>query len=284
VLFVCFNRALASHLATTEKHDGITFSNFHRLCTHYAYRAGLEVPDRNDHEFFRDELPELFAAAIDELGALWDALIVDEAQDLHDHWLAALRYALREESTAPVWLFLDDNQRVYEARLTIPPDFFCWELGTNCRTTQAIHRHLLKLYESETAPDVRGPVGREPELHLVSDQAETIAALLDRLIGADDVDPGDVVVLSSHRFDRSRVGQALGRRFTPERAKRRGDQIHFSSIRAFKGLESPVVVLCELEDIDEETRSQQLYVGMSRARNHCVIVAPSEPASHERPH
>ena len=33
-------------------------------------------------------------------------------------------------------------------------------------------------------------------------------------------------------------------------------------------------VLCELEDLDEATRDRQLYVGMSRARNHCVVVAP----------
>ena len=93
-------------------------------------------------------------------------------------------------------------------------------------------------------------------------------------------------MLSSHHFDRSRVGQALSNRFASERGKRRGGQIHFSSIRAFKGLESPVVVLCELEDLDEATRNQQLYVGMSRARNHCLIVAPSlsdEPAD-KRPH
>jgi hypothetical protein len=283
VLFVCFNRALAAHLATTEKSERITFSNFHRLCTHYAYRAGLAVPDGNDDAYFRDVLPELFVTAIDELGAQWDALIVDEAQDLHDHWLDALRYGLRDDATAPVWLFLDDNQRIYEATLTIPPGFFLWELSTNCRTTQAIHRHLLKLYDGMTAPDVRGPEGREPELYLVSDQAQTVAALLDRLLGPDDVDPGDVVVLSSHRFDRSRVGQALGGRFVSERDKRRANQVHFSSIRAFKGLESPVVVLCELEDLDEETRDQQLYVGMSRARNHCVIVAPSDRAAADRP-
>jgi ATP-dependent exoDNAse (exonuclease V) beta subunit len=142
---------------------------------------------------------------------------------------------------------------------------------------------LLKLYESSNTPDVRGPEGREPELHLVPDQAETVAALLDRLLGPDDVDPGDVVVLSSHRFDRSRVGQALSDRFAPDRGKRRAQQVRFSSIRAFKGLESPVVVLCELEDLDEATRNQQLYVGMSRARNHCVIVAPSDRAATERP-
>jgi hypothetical protein len=57
-----------------------------------------------------------------------------------------------------------------------------------------------------------------------------------------------------------------------ERGKSTG--ILFSSIRGFKGLESPVVVLCELEDLGDLSRSQQLYVGLSRARNHVVLVVP----------
>jgi len=58
--------------------------------------------------------------------------------------------------------------------------------------------------------------------------------------------------------------------------------VHFSSIRGFKGLEAPVVVLCELEDLDEESRDQQLYVALSRARNHCVVVAPKSEEESER--
>jgi hypothetical protein len=278
VLFVCFNVALARHLAVSERHDRITFSNFHRLCRHYAYKAGIEIPQHPDGEappsFFVDEMPEHFVAAIDELGPQWDALIVDEAQDLHDHWLDTLRYGLRDEIDAPVWLFLDDNQRIYEAELTVPLDFVRYVLDTNCRTTQAIHRQLLRLYESDLVPLARVPEGREPELHHAEDQTATVAALLERLLGPDDVAANDVVVLSSHALDRSTVGQALGRRFARDPSKRRGREVRFSSIRAFKGLEAPVVVLCELEDLDAETRKQQLYVGMSRARNHCVIVAP----------
>ena len=69
--------------------------------------------------------------------------------------------------------------------------------------------------------------------------------------------------------------QPAGRwRYTDKRG-RRGDAVYFSSIRGFKGLEAPVVVLCELDNLDDETRDSQLYVGLSRARNHCVVVAPA---------
>jgi superfamily I DNA/RNA helicase len=277
VLYVCFNKALAAHLASTERHDRIEFTHFHRLCARLARKASIELPeyprDETPQEFFLDELPDALTSAIDILGEQFDALIVDEAQDLHDHWLTALRYTLRNEETAPVWLFLDDNQRVYDVQFTVPSDFFAWELSENCRNTQAIHRELLKLYEGKIRPTVRGPEGRPPELSHTEDQPATVAAFLDRLTGPDDVPPGDVVVLSSHGWDNSDVAARLARRLVKERSKK-GDGVLFSSIRGFKGLESPVVVLCELEDLDEVSYLQQLYVGLSRARNHCVIVAP----------
>ena len=34
-------------------------------------------------------------------------------------------------------------------------------------------------------------------------------------------------------------------------------------------------VLCEPEDLDDMSRDQQLYVGISRARNHCVVSGES---------
>ena len=278
VLLVCFNKQLAAHLHGTAPHPRIRYSTFHGLCVSQARKAGLDLPcfgeDPPPPEYWLDVLPEKLVEAVDVLGPQFDALIVDEAQDLHDHWLDALRYGLRDEEHAPVWLFLDDNQRIYDAGLQVPAGFFQYELGTNCRTTQAIHRELLKLYAGQALPDARGPEGRMPELHHCHDQPAKVAEILDRLLGPDDVPAQHVVVLSSHGREKSPVAAALAHRLLPDKPRRRDRGVRFSSIRAFKGLESPVVVLCELEDLDSATLNQQLYVGMSRARNHCVVVAP----------
>ena len=278
VLFICFNRQLAAHLHQTAPHDRIRYSTFHRFCVAQAHKAGLELPDFGDGdpppEYWLDELPDKLVEAVDVLGEQFDALIVDEAQDLHDHWLDAVRYGLRDEDRAPVWLFLDDNQRIYDTQLQVPAGFFQYELGTNCRTTQAIHRELLKLYDGQALPDARGPEGRRPELHHCQDQPAKVAEILDRLLGPDDVPPEHVAILSSHGREKSAVATALAHRLLPEKPRKRDRGVRFSSIRAFKGLESPVVVLCELEDLDVATLNRQLYVGMSRARNHCVVVAP----------
>jgi hypothetical protein len=49
------------------------------------------------------------------------------------------------------------------------------------------------------------------------------------------------------------------------------------SIRRFKGLEKPVVVLVELRP-DDERLERLLYIAASRARQHLVIVAPGLPS------
>jgi superfamily I DNA/RNA helicase len=223
----------------------------------------------NEHAAFERVLKYLDERAI----ARQERRRLDEAQDLHDHWLDALRLALRDEANAPIWLFLDDNQRIYEGMLAVPDDFATYELPTNCRTTQAIHRELLKLYAGEVTPDARGPEGRRPEIRHTADQAAAVQDVVDGLLDGD-VPPEQVVVLSSHGRDNSAVRDKLRSRFVDDRAKARGRKVLFSSIRAFKGLESSVIVLCELEDLATDTMDAQLYVGMSRARNHCVIVAP----------
>ena len=279
VLFVCFNRALVEHLRRTERKTGVSFFTFHGLCTHLAHKARVKLPQYErgaaPPEFFDDELPDALIDAIGVLGEQYDALIVDEAQDLHDNWFAALQITLREESRAAIWLFVDDNQNVYGDGFTVPDEYLSFELTVNCRNTQAIHREVMKLYEGAIIPQVRGPAGRPVELLHTDDQRQTVAGVVERLCGTEEIVPQDVVVLSSHGWDNSLVASGLPGRFTltPERGKL-GNYIQFSSIRAFKGLESPVVILCELEDLDDATQARQLYVGLSRARNHCVIVAP----------
>ncbi|MEJ7655578.1 MAG: ATP-binding domain-containing protein [Thermoleophilaceae bacterium] len=279
VLFVCFNRALLEHLRRSESQARISFFTFHGLCTHLAGRAGVELSSypkgEAPPEFFREELPHALLEATDTLGGLYDALIVDEAQDLHGDWLEALTTTLRDEDESSAWLFTDDNQRVYDAILDVPREYRPFDLTVNCRNTQAIHREVMKLYEGDVVPEVKGPPGREIELHPTDDPRRTVKGVLARLCGQEEIPPQDVVVLSSHGLARSEVARGGGGSygFVPERGKL-GKHVHFSSIRGFKGLEAPVVVLCELEDLDEESRDQQLYVALSRARNHCVVVAP----------
>jgi AAA domain/Nuclease-related domain/UvrD-like helicase C-terminal domain len=279
VLFVCFNRRLRDHLRKAERNSGVYFQTFHGLCTALAKQAEvlLSVDKGGDYDstFFGEELPLALLAAVEELGPQYDALFVDEAQDLHNDWLEALMATLRDPDDALVWLFMDDNQRVYENQLDVPDEFRPFDLIHNCRNTQAIHREVMKKYEGEVEPEAIGPEGREVAYYETNDQPATVRAIVAELCGKEEIPPQDIVVLSSHGKEKSAVAEAGCGRYTfVDEPRPLGDYIRFASIRGFKGLESPVVILCELEGLDDETIDQQLYVGLSRARNHCVIVAP----------
>ena len=277
--FVCFNRALRDHLRERYPDSGVTFQTFHGLCVQLGHQAGIEMPDYPPGEapqtYWDDELPEILVDAVDELGAPFDALLVDEAQDLANHWLDALRLTLRDPDSGLLWLFLDPSQEVYGSRLEVPAEFTPYDLLYNCRNTKQIAREVAKKYRGEPAPKPLGPDGAEVELLHTDDQPATVAAAIERLCGDEEVLPQDVVVLSSHGMDKSAVAESGsdGMTFTKD-YKPVGKYVRFSSIRGFKGLESPVVILCELEDIDAETMDEQLYVGFSRAKSHCMVVAP----------
>jgi len=277
VLFVCFNKGLAEHLRERERDSGVDFQTFHKLCFAMAKKAGVKIPSyppgtAAPPEYFNEILPEALIEAAEKLGPQYDALVVDEAQDLHDDWYATLLLMLEDEDKANVWLFFDDNQKIFDSGIKPPDDFMRFDLTVNCRNTQEIHREALKHYQGEIKPDVRGPVGRAPEIHQTEDQPATLAEVIERLCGKEEIPPQDVVVLSAHGVENSEVFNTLSGEY--ELTRKRGElgkKVYFSSIRGFKGLEAPVVILCELEDLDDAIE-QQLYVAISRARAHCVII------------
>lgn len=282
VLFICFNRQLRDHLRKKEARSGLNFSTFHGLCTALSAKAGVELPNypvgEAPQSFFNEDMPLALEEAIEELGPQYDALFVDEAQDLDNAWLDSLMATLEDPDDALVWLFMDDNQRVYEQKLDVPKEFRPFDLTVNCRNTQAIHRQVIKMYKGEVVPEATGPEGREVELHHTDDQPRLVADLVKRLVEEDEVVPQDVVVLSGHGFDNSEVVRnGAGKYEFVKESKPLGNYVRASSIRGFKGLESPVVILCELENTWGDSYTQQIYTGMSRARNHCVLVAPPLP-------
>ena len=176
VLFVCFNRALRDHLQAKREKKGVDFYTFHALCRRLARHGGRRADRLPSGEapqtFWDEEMPLALMEAIEELGPQYDALFVDEAQDTRDLWLEALMTTLEDPDEAHVWLFMDDNQRVYEQQLDVPGEFHPFDLTVNCRNTQAIHREVIKKYAGEVIPEATGPEGRAVELYNTKDQPD----------------------------------------------------------------------------------------------------------------
>lgn len=115
---------------------------------------------------------------------------------------------------------------------------------------------------------------------------------LRRIIGAGHVSPADVVVLTprSNRSSwlMSQYGapvEAWPYRLMPEYGPdgsvlpppSKGGEVRVATIHRYKGLESPVVVLCEIDGrVDEDELAALLYVGATRARSHLVVVCSDQ--------
>jgi len=281
VLFACFNKALAESLAAGAGDSSVTYATFHKLCVDLAKEAGVELPDfgkgKAPSDYFSDVLPDALLEAAGILGPRFDALVIDEAQDFESDWYEILLCLLDDESKANVWLFFDENQRIFGRGFQPPEGFTKTDLVRNCRNTQAIHREVMKHYSGPVTPGVVGPPGRDVEHHQTRDQPAEVARIIERLCGEEEIPPQDIVVLSPHSWDGSRVRRAGAGEYeyTPSKGEL-GKNVGFSSISGYKGLEAPAVILCELEDLDDDWREQMLYVGISRAQSLCVFVESAD--------
>jgi hypothetical protein len=277
VLLVCFNRQLAAHLHQTASHDRIRYSTFHGLCVAQARKAGSRCPTS------ATRTPRPSTGATSCPTSSWKPSTRSASSSTPSSSTRPRTCTTTGSTRCATGCATSTARRCGSFSTTTsasttpscrsPPascstswDQLPHDAGHPPRAAQAARR--------PGAPRRARPEGRPLELHHAADQPAKVAEILDRLLGPDDVPPEHVVVLSSHGREKSAVAAALAHRLLPDKPRKRDRGVRFSSIRAFKGLESPVVVLCELEDLDLASLNQQLYVGMSRARNHCVLVAP----------
>ncbi len=289
VLLTCYNRALGQHMQRTlADTPGVLALHFHELCYDLAgldrrrWQAPSETasPRTDRAQFFDHELAEQLrqagvarALAEGPIG-LFDALVVDEAQDFIAPWWQALDAWLVDPQRAIRYLFYDDQQQLRPDAVPVPGADEALVLTTNWRNTQAIHRHL-----AQVAPHMRqlpcvGPPGQAVQLEPIRpNPGRALRRVLQRVCGEGGVKPEDVVVLTARSPQRT-VWRDFAELLLPWQLTT-GDEpgrVRLRGIRAFKGMEAPVVVLTELELEPAETQRRLHYIGASRATALLVVL------------
>ena len=282
-LLTCYNRNLANEINLMKGHPArLKASGFHALCQEFAHQTGRDKkPDWNDRhsDFFDVTMPDALAeaAATNDFRYRFDAIIVDEGQDFDETWLLALKMLLKNPENDVFYVFYDDNQLVYKRRLNLPVQALPYALTTNCRNTKRIHQAVVQFYHSDLKLTVRGPEGRPVNLRTYQDTPTDLRAclteVLAQLVFAEKVKPSDIVVLSPDGPECAPLARMANPgvfRLVPTRLTS-GDDIYCTTIRLFKGLESPVVIVIIPERLED--RQELLYVGLSRASSHIEILA-----------
>jgi len=279
VLLTCFNVNLAAFLEGDESlPQGLDVANFHKLASELARKAGLAHPGPRDDRYFDEVLPEQMMQAVDRLEVQYDAVIVDEGQDFRDNWWVPLQCLLHDPDQGILYVFFDDNQNLYRVAQHIPLELVPFSLTRNCRNTQHIHQMTMHFYRSDHTPQVQGPVGRPVAVYDYDDMGglwRILRRVLHQLVSEEDVSPEDIVVLTPKGRERShlwRLGIVGNFRLTDEWTTASGE-ILCTTVHSFKGLESPVVILAEIEPYGIQELETVLYVGCSRACHHLIVLA-----------
>jgi hypothetical protein len=279
VLLTCFNSALADYLSQRVP-DGVLVLNFHKLCREMVNEAGFSIRPMGDQtEFYDTILPNEMLEAIDKLGPQFDAIIVDEGQDFKENWWFPLISLLRDQDEGILYAFYDDNQNLYQGFENIPGviDEAPFPLIDNCRNTQRIHQVVSTFHHDAHQLRCPGPPGSPPEIYEYEDLNSQIRALkkiLHRLVYEEHIDCRDIVILTPRSQERTELIDGINiANFTLcAKESQMRNHIQVSSIHSFKGLESRVVILAEIDPDASHILDSVLYVGCSRARTYLVIV------------
>ncbi len=286
VLLTCFNHPLADLLAASLRGvAGVTVATFNTLCHDLAVEAGLPVDEHvqgraEQQEFFRCVHPELLMKALDRMPERrFDAIVVDEAQDFWEEWWVPLGLCLADPDHGILYAFLDANQRVYRRPQGLPDGAVETVLTKNLRNTRLIHAEAGRYYQG--APTVAvGPEGREVERVPIPEGSTLVRELsrvLHRLIRDEGIPPGDIAILTGRALSHGGL-DAVDRigAFPVTRDPAAAGFVVVQSVHRFKGLERPVVILADLESLAAPFADQVMYVGLTRARGHVVVVGGAD--------
>lgn len=282
-LFVCYNRGLATETRRRLK-DGppVTVMTFHELCAEMTRRADILPPQAvSETRLFEDIWPELLMQAFERLpDERYDAIIVDEGQDFLPLWWMAVESGLDPDGRGMFRIFYDNNQRVYASAIKIPDDvdLIPIRLTLNLRNTRRIHELVHQHYTGHEIEAV-GPEGVEVHwitVNSADDLGRKVSDCVARLKSLERVSPDDIAVLvaTEAAIDIIAPGNRLGEFRTARCDEKSGGRIVVDSIRRFKGLERPVVVIAATPDTVIDTELP--YVALSRARTHLIIAGTAK--------
>ncbi|WP_030055258.1 nuclease-related domain-containing DEAD/DEAH box helicase [Streptomyces novaecaesareae] len=279
---LCFNRLLALSLTADMPEDrALTVGTLHRQLLDIA---GVEPPADPLPGFWNEELPELAMEGVVEAGedAAADFLVIDEVQDiLTEPYLDVLDLMVKGGLGSGRVLYFGDFERqaIYddgagrELLRTRMPHLPTRRLTMNCRNLPRIG-HIVNKF-SGLNPGYqkfrRGDDGMNPDWQAYRTGSDQTPLLLDaiRKLREDHYQLHEITVLSplaEGSAAASATDPWLRQILQPVTGKaRRKGVLQYGTIQAFKGLESPAVVVTDLNRKLVPGFESVMYVGLTRA-------------------
>lgn len=278
VAFITYTRGVSTMVGKAL--DGVPederpafLGTFHRLGWQWGVRPNAE--QARDPAFWESDGPRTMEKAAASLAAVdrFDAFIVDEAQDFADAWWPAILAAERLPGEARLAIFRDDAQEVFTGRRGRPElPMTSVMLDENLRNARQVVAAFQPLIDAPVT--VKAGDGFATEL-VLTDAASVIGAADDAVAALVEERgwlPEHVALLTTkhrHPVHEERANEGKDSYWADLWST---DDVFYSTVAGFKGLERPVVVLA-VDGFHEGLDPRNvLYTGMSRARDLLVVV------------
>jgi superfamily I DNA/RNA helicase len=301
VLLACFNRHLGAWLRKSLDHQGLTSvvsGHIHSLLRERISRSTLasDLPAAGEVEsedlYGRIHF-DLGALAIEELDERFDSVIIDETQDFDAPRLSDIVQAWTQGVKDSRTILFGDftRQALYGMTGREHPEVRAafsgaaiFNLSVNCRNTRRIATQTaLMCGFTGTKISEKQADGDPVEVFFAASQADGLARLgqiITSLRGTG-VRPTDVIVLGPRRREFSMLADtnSIGGWRIRDMYSADSDELAYSTIHSFKGLERPVVIVVDAATGNSEETDSLLYVAMSRARIRLFVICPEEARS-----
>lgn len=291
VLYLTFNKNLSNNISDqTEVCETLKIINIHALFGEYV-KVDMEQITTNPQNYFAEILPDKFYEYVSGLSGeqlqtlQYDLLVMDEGQDIiKENYLYALDFLLKGGFEKGRWaVFYDEKQNIYNPAyqdgMELLQSYHCtrFKLFVNCRNTVQIGTYSANASGFSLTEFLREN-GEEVQKITYSDGADyskQIKEILKKL-RAEKVAMKDVTFLAPKKYRNSGVYEAgievmeLGVDEEKENLPR------FATIQGYKGLDSKIVILCDVDNISERNYSRFIYIAATRARTLLYIVGSEE--------
>lgn len=303
-------RFLSLLTRTSEfKRKYLEISSIDGFVSNLARKLKIEIhsPQKLDDEKKREHFDEYLPDVCKKIFKLhpdkkYDTLIVDEGQDFHENWYESLKSIVKDEGH--MYLFYDPLQKqisnsMAEILMKNKDNYSFFNLTANYRNSSTITTFLSKLInvfykDTEVQYSKLSKFdGKNPEFIIANTFDEIINKTKNKvikLIEEEKFDGRDIAILNdksmkpannnsvnSLRTNLEEVGLDVisAREYAiPYIREDHKNKITFDSIKRFKGLEKPIIILINLEeDLNDEKKIRDIYSGLSRARGHLIIIS-----------
>lgn len=277
VLLICMNRPLGGYLHREGNRHSSPFiaGPFLELAIAWLRKASVPFRRAETDDFYKCLLPTLVCDYLEYIPHDFDAIIVDEGQDFSESQWMVIEMLLKDSKNSRFYIFADTNQNIFDGNVNFPKDMFKFNLTQNIRNTNQIYQAVSSCCRLDTNIKSSGIDGPEVRLDKYQDEYEMIEKIenfLEEMI-TNGIKPSEIVLLGTRSQENTLLKHNMKIGPFTLVGKRTGSKdLLTMTVRRFKGLESKVVVLCELYE-NVMKPNEILYVGMTRTTGLLYILA-----------